>query len=118
MTCRVINQLFVRRFVTFNVYQIPCIERNALGAVKAVTAAQLALSGDGIHSVSLDEAIAAMRQTAKDMSSKYVGNALRAPFTSAFHSFCLGDLRLRLFSHCTNDDCRYKETSRAGLAVC
>ncbi|CAH7670590.1 serine dehydratase alpha chain-domain-containing protein [Phakopsora pachyrhizi] len=51
--------------------QIPCIERNALGAVKAVTAAQLALSGDGIHSVSLDEAIDAMRQTAKDMSSKY-----------------------------------------------
>lgn len=51
--------------------QIPCIERNALGAVKAVTAAQLALSSDGIHSVSLDEAIAAMRQTAKDMSSKY-----------------------------------------------
>ncbi|KAA1102079.1 hypothetical protein PGT21_035760 [Puccinia graminis f. sp. tritici] len=51
--------------------QIPCIERNALGAVKAVTAAQLALSGDGVHSVSLDEAIAAMRQTAKDMSSKY-----------------------------------------------
>jgi hypothetical protein len=50
--------------------QIPCIERNALGAVKAVTAAQLALSGDGVHSVSLDEAIAAMRQTAKDMSSK------------------------------------------------
>ncbi|KAI7960870.1 hypothetical protein MJO28_001359 [Puccinia striiformis f. sp. tritici] len=51
--------------------QIPCIERNALGAVKAVTAAQLALSGNGVHSVSLDEAIAAMRQTAKDMSSKY-----------------------------------------------
>lgn len=51
--------------------QIPCIERNALGAVKAVTAAQLALSGDGVHSVSLDEAIEAMRQTAKDMSSKY-----------------------------------------------
>ncbi|KAG0149289.1 hypothetical protein CROQUDRAFT_653866 [Cronartium quercuum f. sp. fusiforme G11] len=51
--------------------QIPCIERNALGAVKAVSAAQLALSGDGVHSVSLDEAIAAMRQTAKDMSSKY-----------------------------------------------
>ncbi|MBW0488434.1 hypothetical protein O181_028149 [Austropuccinia psidii MF-1] len=51
--------------------QIPCIERNALGAVKAVTAAQLALSEGGVHSVSLDEAIDAMRQTAKDMSSKY-----------------------------------------------
>lgn len=41
--------------------QVPCIERNSLGAVKAVTAAQLALAGDGVHSVSLDEAIEAMR---------------------------------------------------------
>ncbi|KAL8276426.1 hypothetical protein RQP46_011178 [Phenoliferia psychrophenolica] len=45
--------------------QVPCIERNSLGAVKAVTAAQLALAGDGIHSVSLDEAIEAMRVTAR-----------------------------------------------------
>ncbi|KAM0749299.1 L-serine ammonia-lyase [Meredithblackwellia eburnea MCA 4105] len=51
--------------------QVPCIERNSLGAVKAVTAAQLALAGDGIHSVSLDEAIEAMRVTARDMHTHY-----------------------------------------------
>ncbi|KAI5475499.1 L-serine dehydratase [Pseudohyphozyma bogoriensis] len=51
--------------------QVPCIERNSLGAVKAVTAAQLALAGDGIHSVSLDEAIEAMRVTARDMHNHY-----------------------------------------------
>lgn len=51
--------------------QIPCIERNALGAVKAVTAAQLALLGDGIHRVSLDQCIETMRQTGVDMMSKY-----------------------------------------------
>ncbi|KAJ1990036.1 hypothetical protein GGI25_002358 [Coemansia spiralis] len=51
--------------------QIPCIERNALGAVKAVTAAQLALQGDGDHRVSLDQVIETMRQTGHDMMSKY-----------------------------------------------
>ncbi|KAJ3013844.1 hypothetical protein HKX48_005495 [Thoreauomyces humboldtii] len=51
--------------------QIPCIERNALGAVKAVTAAQLALNGDGQHHVSLDNVIETMRQTGHDMMSKY-----------------------------------------------
>ncbi|KAJ3173662.1 hypothetical protein HDU88_002751 [Geranomyces variabilis] len=51
--------------------QIPCIERNALGAVKAVTAAQLALNGDGRHHVSLDNVIETMRQTGHDMMSKY-----------------------------------------------
>ncbi|KAJ2358593.1 hypothetical protein GGF43_000705 [Coemansia sp. RSA 2618] len=51
--------------------QIPCIERNALGAVKAVTAAQLALQGDGNHRVSLDQVIETMRQTGQDMMSKY-----------------------------------------------
>jgi L-serine dehydratase len=51
--------------------QIPCIERNAMGAVKAISAATLALSGDGTHRVSLDEAIATMRQTGLDMHSKY-----------------------------------------------
>ncbi|KAI9095179.1 L-serine ammonia-lyase [Phlyctochytrium arcticum] len=51
--------------------QIPCIERNALGAVKAVTAAQLALNGDGQHRVSLDNVIETMRQTGHDMMSKY-----------------------------------------------
>ncbi|KAI8050403.1 serine dehydratase alpha chain-domain-containing protein [Syncephalis plumigaleata] len=51
--------------------QIPCIERNALGAVKAVTAAQLALNEDGSHRVTLDQVIETMRQTGLDMQSKY-----------------------------------------------
>ncbi|OLL54830.1 L-serine ammonia-lyase [Bartonella henselae] len=61
--------------------QIPCIERNAMGAVKAVTASSLALHGNGKHFVSLDACIETMRQTGHDMSE------------------------------------RYKETSKAGLAV-
>jgi L-serine dehydratase len=51
--------------------QIPCIERNAFGAVKAITAAALALRGDGKHFVSLDQVIETMRQTGEDMQSKY-----------------------------------------------
>lgn len=51
--------------------QIPCIERNAMGAVKAVNAARLALLGDGQHYVSLDKVIATMKQTGKDMMSIY-----------------------------------------------
>jgi L-serine dehydratase len=51
--------------------QVPCIERNALGAVKAVTAASLALRGDGSHFVPLDSCIETMRQTGRDMSEKY-----------------------------------------------
>lgn len=51
--------------------QIPCIERNAMGAVKAVNAARLALLGDGQHFVSLDKVIATMKQTGKDMLSIY-----------------------------------------------
>ncbi|TDC88526.1 L-serine ammonia-lyase [Actinomadura sp. 7K507] len=51
--------------------QIPCIERNAVAAVKAVTAARIALHGDGTHRVFLDDAIATMRQTGLDMHSKY-----------------------------------------------
>ncbi len=51
--------------------QVPCIERNAMGSVKAINAARLALSGDGKHNVSLDKVIATMRQTGADMSSKY-----------------------------------------------
>ncbi|MBL8582191.1 MAG: L-serine ammonia-lyase [Rhizobiaceae bacterium] len=51
--------------------QVPCIERNALGAVKAVTAASLAIKGDGKHFVPLDAAIETMRQTGLDMSEKY-----------------------------------------------
>ncbi len=51
--------------------QIPCIERNAMGAVKAITAARLALRGDGSHRVSLDRVIATMRETGADMKTKY-----------------------------------------------
>ncbi len=51
--------------------QIPCIERNAMGAVKAINAARLALRGDGTHTVSLDKVITTMRQTGADMSTKY-----------------------------------------------
>ena len=51
--------------------QIPCIERNAFGAVSAVNAALLALRGDGTHQVSLDQVIAAMRETGRDMQVKY-----------------------------------------------
>ncbi len=51
--------------------QVPCIERNAMGAVKAINAARLALQGDGKHKVSLDKVIATMRQTGADMKTKY-----------------------------------------------
>ncbi|MFM0158240.1 L-serine ammonia-lyase [Paraburkholderia sediminicola] len=51
--------------------QIPCIERNAIGAVKAVNAARMALNGDGRHHVSLDSVIRTMAQTGADMKSKY-----------------------------------------------
>jgi L-serine dehydratase len=51
--------------------QVPCIERNAFGAVKAVTAASLALRGDGTHLVALDTCVETMRQTGVDMSDRY-----------------------------------------------
>ena len=51
--------------------QIPCIERNAVGSVKAITAARMAVRGDGSHYVSLDKAIKTMRETGADMSVKY-----------------------------------------------
>jgi L-serine dehydratase len=56
--------------------QIPCIERNAIGSVKAVNAARMALRGDGEHHVSLDQVIETMRQTGADMSTKYKETAL------------------------------------------
>lgn len=61
LTCDPINGLV----------QIPCIERNAMGAVKAVNATRLALLGDGQHYVSLDKVIATMKQTGKDMMTIY-----------------------------------------------
>jgi L-serine dehydratase len=51
--------------------QIPCIERNAMGAVKAINAARMAMRGDGKHKVSLDKVIRTMRETGRDMQEKY-----------------------------------------------
>jgi L-serine dehydratase len=51
--------------------QVPCIERNAMGAVKAINAARMALQGDGHHVVSLDKVIKTMRETGADMKTKY-----------------------------------------------
>jgi L-serine dehydratase len=51
--------------------QVPCIERNAMASTKAINAARLALHGDGTHLVSLDQAIATMRDTGRDMHDKY-----------------------------------------------
>jgi L-serine dehydratase len=51
--------------------QSPCIERNAMGAVKAINAARLSMRGDGTHKVSLDQVINTMRQTGHDMSTIY-----------------------------------------------
>ena len=56
--------------------QVPCIERNGLGAIKAVSAASLAMRGDGIHLVSLDVCIETMRQTGRDMHEKYKETSL------------------------------------------
>ena len=66
LTCDPINGLV----------QIPCIERNAMGAVKAVNAARLALLGNGEHYVSLDKVIATMKQTGKDMMTIYKETSL------------------------------------------
>ncbi len=56
--------------------QVPCIERNGLGAIKAVSAASLALRGDGEHLVSLDACIRTMKETGRDMSEKYKETSL------------------------------------------
>jgi L-serine dehydratase len=56
--------------------QVPCIERNGLGAIKAVSAASLSLRGDGQHLVSLDACIETMRQTGRDMHEKYKETSL------------------------------------------
>ena len=56
--------------------QIPCIERNAMGAIKAIDAARLALLGDGQHSVSLDKVIATMKRTGRDMNEIYKETSL------------------------------------------
>ena len=56
--------------------QVPCIERNAVGAIKAIEASRLALLGDGTHRVSLDEVIETMRKTGADMSERYKETSL------------------------------------------
>ncbi|MBB2197462.1 MAG: L-serine ammonia-lyase [Gluconacetobacter sp.] len=56
--------------------QIPCIERNAFGAVKAINAASLAMHGDGAHHVSLDQVIRTMAETGRDMNHRYKETAL------------------------------------------
>ena len=56
--------------------QVPCIERNAVGSVKAVEAARLAMLGDGTHRVSLDQVIETMRKTGLDMSERYKETSL------------------------------------------
>ncbi|MEI6099508.1 MAG: L-serine ammonia-lyase [Alphaproteobacteria bacterium] len=56
--------------------QVPCIERNGLGAIKAVSAASLSLRGDGQHLVSLDVCVETMRQTGRDMNEKYKETSL------------------------------------------
>ena len=66
MTCDPVNGLV----------QIPCIERNAMGSVKAVNAARMALMGDGKHTISLDKVIQTMKQTGKDMNAIYKETSL------------------------------------------
>jgi L-serine dehydratase len=56
--------------------QVPCIERNGFGAIKAFTAASLAMRGDGLHFMSLDNCIAAMKQTGEEMSLKFKETSL------------------------------------------
>jgi L-serine dehydratase len=56
--------------------QIPCIERNTMGAIKAINAAHLAMHGNGEHHVSLDAVIETMRQTGNDMSTRYKETSL------------------------------------------
>lgn len=56
--------------------QVPCIERNAVGAIKAISAASLAMRGDGTHLVPLDACIETMRVTGLDMGSNYKETSL------------------------------------------
>jgi L-serine dehydratase len=56
--------------------QIPCIERNAIAAVKAVNAARMSMNGSGEHKVSLDQVIRTMYQTGKDMQARYKETSL------------------------------------------
>ena len=68
--------------------QIPCIERNAMGAVKAVNACRMALMGDGTHYISLDKVIATMKQTGIDMQSIYKETSLGGLAAGVNHPEC------------------------------
>jgi len=68
--------------------QIPCIERNAMGAVKAVNASRMALLGDGQHFISLDKVIATMKQTGIDMQSIYKETSLGGLAAAVNHTEC------------------------------
>jgi L-serine dehydratase len=68
--------------------QIPCIERNAMGAVKAVNASRMALIGDGQHHISLDKVIATMKQTGMDMQSIYKETSLGGLAAAVNHIEC------------------------------
>lgn len=68
--------------------QIPCIERNAMGAVKAVNATRMALIGDGQHKISLDKVIETMWQTGKDMNSIYKETSLGGLAVHVNHPEC------------------------------
>ena len=68
--------------------QIPCIERNAMGAVKAVNASRMALIGDGTHYISLDKVIATMKQTGMDMQSIYKETSLGGLAAGVNHTEC------------------------------
>jgi L-serine dehydratase len=65
--------------------QVPCIERNAMAAVKAINAARLALRGDGQHIVSLDRVIKTMRDTGRDMKTKYKETSRGGLATNVVH---------------------------------
>ena len=65
------GRLIAPRLPVGGLVQVPCIERNGLGAIKAVSAASLSMRGDGTHFVSLDSCVETMRQTGIDMSEKY-----------------------------------------------
>jgi L-serine dehydratase len=68
--------------------QIPCIERNAMGAVKAVNASRMALLGDGQHYISLDKVIATMKQTGMDMQTIYKETSLGGLAAGVNHPEC------------------------------
>ena len=68
--------------------QIPCIERNAMGAVKAVNASRMALIGDGTHYITLDKVIATMKQTGMDMQSIYKETSLGGLAAGVNHTEC------------------------------